>query len=110
VAKTVEVPVVTLDALRRREGLPPPNLIKLDVQGFELAVLQGAVETLKSADWVLAEVSFRPFYEGQVLFSELAGFLGARGFEVHALGHSMRLGRRQDQVDVLFGRVNQNPP
>jgi len=101
----VEVPVVTLDHLRAKEGFPAPDLIKLDVQGFELAVLQGATETLRLASWVMAEVSFRKFYEGQVLFSALAGFLGERGFEVHAFGHSMRIARRLDQVDVLFGRV-----
>lgn len=101
----VAVPVVSLDHLVTVEGLPIPDLIKLDVQGFELSVLKGAESVLQKAKWVLSEVSFRRFYDGQVLFSELAAFLGARGFEVTAVGYSMRTGMTLDQVDVLFGRL-----
>lgn len=53
---------------------------------------------------VLTEVSFKPFYEGQMLFFELAGFLSQQGFEVHAMGQSMCVCGSLTQVDVLFGR------
>ncbi len=41
---------VTLDTLDDACGGEPPNLIKLDVEGFESEVLGGAVETLKSSE------------------------------------------------------------
>jgi FkbM family methyltransferase len=47
-AKPTTLPVVTLDSLLEREALPPPALIKLDVEGSELSVLRGAVRTLKA--------------------------------------------------------------
>ncbi|HYS46293.1 MAG TPA: FkbM family methyltransferase [Rhizomicrobium sp.] len=58
------------------------NLLKIDVQGFELEVLKSAESLLPQFDWIYAECSFVPLYEGQALAPEVIAFLGARDFRL----------------------------
>jgi FkbM family methyltransferase len=60
-AGKVRVDAVTIDWLRERLGLKPPFLLKLDVQGSEIAVLNGARETLKETDVVVCEIDLADF-------------------------------------------------
>jgi FkbM family methyltransferase len=94
-----------LDDYRTERDLPLPDLIKLDVQGFELEVLRGAELALRSAKALIAELSFAEFYEGQSLFEEFVGFVAARGFRLTALGVNTPLGQPLAQTDGLFLRA-----
>lgn len=55
----VEVPMVTLDELVESQRLPPPNVIKVDVEGAEFQVLRGARRILQAyAPILLVEANY----------------------------------------------------
>lgn len=103
-AATIDLPVRALDSFVRENSLPPADLLKLDVRGFELEVLAGSVDTLRSASAAICEVSFTELYHGQCLFADVVSFLGAHGFGVHAFGAETARGMPLAQADVLFLR------
>jgi FkbM family methyltransferase len=104
-ARDEVVTVERLDDVVTLADLVAPVLLKLDVQGGELAVLRGAEVTLARCDMVLAEVSFEELYAGQPLAGEIVGFLHAQGFEIIGAGHAGRDAQgRCLQIDLLFGR------
>jgi FkbM family methyltransferase len=65
------VAVARLDDVVAEHGLPPPDFVKMDVQGFEDRVIRGGAATLRSARLFIVEVSFRPLYEGSALFDDV---------------------------------------
>lgn len=80
------------------------NLLKIDVQGFELEVLKSAESLLARFRWIYAECSFVPLYEGQALAGEIIAWLAARGFRLAGQfnpSHA-RMGGGLLQADLLF--------
>jgi FkbM family methyltransferase len=78
--RTIEVELTTLDAVFHMIHLKPPVLLKLDVQGYEAKTLAGAQQTLKRCDYVVAEASFKPMYEGETPFSEILAMMERKNF------------------------------
>jgi FkbM family methyltransferase len=77
-----EVPITTLDALVAEHGWKPPFAIKIDTEGFEDKVIEGATETLGRTQMVIAEVSVGRRFEGGYTFAEFIASMSARGFEL----------------------------
>ncbi len=98
------MPVRRLDGYLSDLGDFSKGLLKLDVQGFELKVLEGATETLTRCAYVYAECSARELYEGQALYGEVAGFLAEHGFREISRHNEMLIDGDLVQADFLFGR------
>lgn len=100
------LPMTTLDLLIGKRKFPPPDFIKLDVQGYEIEVLEGAAHALKSAQIVLMEVNLIPIYKDAPLAHEAFRYMADRGFRLHDVGTFFR--RPYDdalwQMDVFFVR------
>jgi FkbM family methyltransferase len=104
-SKSISVPMTTL-----RELLPPDlatlDLLKLDCQGAELAVLKGAGERIRAVRWIYCEVSIDAIYEGAPLFGGVHAFLRGSGFELRRLGSFSGAGRSIQWADALYANVS----
>jgi len=110
VARRVPCELQTLDALTRQYKIGPVDLLKVDVQGAERLVFDGAAETLPSVKMVWCEVSFRPLYDGSSLFGDIYEQMMAAGFGLFELEAGYRtLEGELLQADALFIRRELTP-
>ncbi len=102
------VPALTLDGLLNDKNLQGPFLIKVDVQGAELDVLEGAAHLLENTDYIILEVSFFNFFVDGPQFYDVVVFMKNHGFVVYdMLGYSYRLlDGAMSQVDLVFVKEN----
>lgn len=82
------------------------SFLKIDAQGFESHVLDGARETLPLLKGVLCELSLVPLYQGQALWLAIIERLERQGFSLWSLrkGFTDRRNGRTLQVDAAFFR------
>jgi FkbM family methyltransferase len=100
-------PLIRLDSVAElylsKDSRP---FIKIDTQGFEWQVLEGATETLKRAQGVLLELSLVPLYDGQRLWREIIERMETEGFTLWAIQKGFtdpRTGRSL-QINAIFVR------
>jgi len=105
----VQVPVTTLDAYCARRSIASVYLMKIDVQGFELRVLQGAHATLAKTDHILVESAIRPLYEEAGTFTEVVSYLQQAGFHLMAIRAWHRGNHVLMETDMLFRRNDLAP-
>lgn len=84
-SEKITVPVVKIDTLVREKIIPQPDIIKFDLQGYELAAFQGAVETLAQVKMIYTEVEFVELYKNQPLFHDISLFLAQNNFSLFNL-------------------------
>jgi FkbM family methyltransferase len=76
---SVKVVAETIDLLVRQQRIPPPTLLKIDVEGHEYAALKGALETIRR--WCPVVVC--DYNEGDTL-STVKQLLSPLGYEISA--------------------------
>jgi|TARA_R110001583_G_scaffold1042_7_gene8972 FkbM family methyltransferase len=75
---TIEVNQTSLDAYFEENDIDISkfNMINIDVQGYELEVFKGALNSLFMIDYVMTEVNLDELYEGCPMMENLDEFLG----------------------------------
>jgi len=107
-AEKVEVQCLPLDAIVQEFDLDRARtFLKIDVQGGEKKVLDGAGEILAEVVGVLIEMSIRPLYEGQSVAGEIESWLTRIGFELWDIlpGYREPATGRLEQYDAVYFRA-----
>jgi len=102
-AQTVKVRTVA--ELVEKHGFPIPDLIKMDVQGYELDILEGVGPWVKEIGVIYLECwLIRSYNFLTPLFSELTSLLHSKQFELFDIGakHVRRSDSRLTAVDCCF--------
>lgn len=107
VSETITTRMRPLDRISSDTSITGPiDLLKIDVQGAEHLVLEGARETLIRVRAIWIEVSFRPLYAGSVRFEAIYDLCRTAGFGLANMAEAFR---GQDgellQADALFVRT-----
>ena len=105
IGETIQVTVDRLDRIvPSNDSARAPYLLKIDVQGFESEVLEGATGILPDVAVVLCEVNAAEFYAGQAGFEQIYLFMRQHGFKLVDIGEPIRARATQEVLyfDVAF--------
>jgi FkbM family methyltransferase len=102
------VPMVTIDGVCRAKSLTGPYLIKIDVQGAERLVLEGAHNVLKDTEVIILEVHFFNFYINGPQFYDIVNFMKKCGFVAYDIfgGYNRPFDYALASVDMVFVKEN----
>jgi FkbM family methyltransferase len=108
-AGSEKVIVKTLDEAAPARDSRSNVLLKIDTQGFERSVLEGAKETLKDVIGVLIELPIIKFYKDNWSFHEAVAYMEKSGFvlaQVHPVNIHNRIVDSATEFDCLFRPID----
>ncbi len=105
---TEKIRITTIDSFFSSDGpFDKEILLKLDIQGYELEALKGALQSLSAIKLIQSELSFTRLYDGGPLYDEVVAFLNQQGFEIFTIipGFRNKDSGRMLQADGIFVRA-----
>ncbi len=99
---SVDINIVSLDEWIRHNDLPIPQLLKMDVQGYELEVIKGSIKILEKVKYIWCELSFKELYENGSTFSSINSKLNSLSFELVDCADLVR-SKSSDQLLYMDG-------
>jgi len=86
--KSRTVPQFRIDTMWNTLELVGPAMLKVDVQGAEIEVLQGAEATLDNFEIIVLEVGLTEVYVGQPIFHDYIAYMAQRNYVVYDIIHA----------------------
>jgi FkbM family methyltransferase len=103
-AQQQEVVVETINRLIEQGKVPPPQMVKIDVQGFEMEVLEGGQKMFDTAEVFIIEVNLFEFMPGMPLVDRIVTYMADKGYRVFDIAGTLRRPYQDDlaQMDLVF--------
>ncbi|UKE79344.1 FkbM family methyltransferase [Xanthomonas graminis] len=94
----------TLDNACATLGIAHVHILKIDVQGFELQVLEGATTILQHTDCAVIEIGLYDFYGKTNSFVEVVNLMQAAGFSLWDIAKLSKNPKslRTDWIEVVY--------
>jgi FkbM family methyltransferase len=101
-------PMTSIDALIKSGYCKPPDFLKLDVQGYELEILEGYKRNLDACHVIQCEISLLPIIQGAPLLYDVVKYLHEKGFVMFDIDELIRAPSDGAvwQIDALFCRFD----
>jgi FkbM family methyltransferase len=101
-----EIPLTTLDRLLEDGNWTPPFGLKIDVEGFEGEVVEGATRLLEQTQFVISELWLSNWFNEGGGFPEFVDFMYSHGFELCDILDAPRPKPDREMVfiDAMFWR------
>ena len=98
-----EVQMMTLQEAVQRYKIPPPDFIKIDVQGYEDRVIRGGADIVNKAKFCMLELSLIDLYEKGVLITDMNSLMRGLGFRLVSIVGTI-VGKSGEilQIDGLY--------
>jgi len=99
VVDVLDVEIATLDELVSHNELAPPTILKIDVEGEETRVLNGAIKTLSSINMprlIVVEAASRE--DGSISDTELTSILSQHGYYIERLSQETDVRIRENYL------------
>ncbi len=102
--KEIKVKTITIDSYCQQQNIESIDILKIDVQGNELKVLQGAKRMLKEkrVKLIFTEISIAPNYKGQSEIDQVIKFLRENKYKIFNFFKMKHNQGKLIECDVLF--------
>lgn len=107
--KKIRVKANTLDNIIQNFQIKIIDILKIDVQGFEVGVLEGAKNTIEMSKIIQIEVSLYDFYcNTKNSWFEVNQILGSNNFELFDIAKVSKNPKnyRTDWIELIFKKIN----
>ena len=101
---TVKKITKTLDNYIAELNIDYPDFIKIDTQGSELDILDGAQKCLENATMVLLEVSIHQYNKDSPLIADVIKYMDLHNYEIIDIIDTSIINTYLYQLDILFSK------